>query len=65
MGELAHIVASTWDAQVIYEGDSKTYSFLLDTTRMKTICGNDLVSNDLSHRCIEFIDQYNNERGTS
>ncbi len=58
LGELAHGIASTWNAQVMYEGDSETYSFLLDTTRMKAICGNDLVSTDLSQRCREFIDQY-------
>lgn len=58
MGELAHLIASTWNAQVIYEGDSDTYSFLLDTTRMKAICGNDLVSPDLPQQCYEFIKQY-------
>ncbi len=58
MGELAHGIASTWNAQVMYEGDSDTYSFLLDTTRMKAICGNDLANTDLSQRCRDFIDQY-------
>jgi len=58
MGELAHGIASTWNAQVMYEGDSDTYSFLLDTTRMKAICGNDLSSADLSQHCREFIEQY-------
>ena len=58
MGELAHGIASTWSAQVMCEGDSDTYSFLLDTTRMKAICGNDLVSTDLSQLCREFIEQY-------
>jgi nucleoside-diphosphate-sugar epimerase len=58
MGELAQGIASTWNAQVFYEGDSDTYSFLLDTTRMKAICGQDLAIADLSQRCREFIDQY-------
>ncbi len=58
MGELAHGIASTWNAQVMYEGDSETYSFLLDTTRMKAICGNDLSVTKLSQRCHEFIKQY-------
>ncbi len=58
MGELAHRIARTWNAQVIYEGDSDTYSFLLDTTRMKAICGSDLASADISQRCREFIEQY-------
>ena len=63
MGELAHGIASTWNAQVMYEGDSDTYSFLLDTTRMKAICGNDLGSTDLSQRCREFIGQYEATEG--
>lgn len=58
MGELAHGIASNWNAQVIYEGDSDTYSFLLDTTRMKAICGNDLANTNLSKRCHEFIEHY-------
>lgn len=58
LGELAHGIATTWGARVLHEGDSETYSFLLDTTRMKAICGIDLVSTDLSQRCREFIDQY-------
>jgi nucleoside-diphosphate-sugar epimerase len=64
MGELAHGIASTWNAQVIFEGDSETYSFLLDTTRMKAICGSDLANTDLSERCSEFIAQYEATRST-
>ena len=55
MGELAHAVASTWDAQVIYEGESETYSFLLDNTRMRAICGNELHGVDIGQRCRDFI----------
>ena len=58
MGELAHGIASTWNAQVICEGDSDTYSFLLDTTCMKAICGSDLTVTTLSQRCHDFIEQY-------
>jgi UDP-glucose 4-epimerase len=58
MGELAQVVSTTWNSQVMYEGDSDTYSFLLDSTRMKAICGNDLESTNLSQRCLEFIEQY-------
>lgn len=64
MGELAHGISSTWNAQVMFAGDSDTYSFLLDTTRMKAICGNDLASTDLSQRCREFIEQYEATRST-
>jgi UDP-glucose 4-epimerase len=62
MGELAHSVATTWGAQVIYEGESETYSFLLDTTRMKAICGNAIPSMDLAERCRNFIDDYKANR---
>ncbi len=65
MGQLAHEIASTWNAQVMYEGDSETYSFLLDTTRMKAICGNDLVSSDFSLRCRKFIEQFKSTGGTN
>lgn len=55
MGELAHAVASTWGAQVNYEGESDTYSFLLDCTRMRAICGNDLVDQDFAQRCRDYV----------
>lgn len=58
MGELAHAVATTWGAQVIYEGESDTYSFLLDTTRMKAICGSALPQIDLAERCRTFVEDY-------
>ena len=58
MGELAHIVATTWNAQVLFEGDSDTYSFILDTTRMKAICGNDLENKGIAQHCKEFIQNY-------
>ena len=63
MGELAHTVAMTWNAQVLYEGDSETYSFLLDTTKMKAICGGELVASDLQERCREFINDYRVGKG--
>jgi nucleoside-diphosphate-sugar epimerase len=63
MGELAKEIAGTWNAQVMWEGDSDTYSFSLDTTRMKAICGNDLASADLSQRCRDFIEQYDSTKG--
>lgn len=64
MGELAYGVAATWGAQVLFEGDSDTYSFLLDTTRMKAICGSEVCSIDLPDRCREFIRQYEAARST-
>lgn len=64
MGELAHTVAMAWDAQVLYEGDSETYSFLLDTTKMKAICGAELPASDLPSRCKQFIADYRAGKGT-
>ena len=64
MGELAHVVATTWDAQVLYQGESETYSFLLDTTKMKAICGADLPVVSLQTRCREFIADYRAGQGS-
>jgi UDP-glucose 4-epimerase len=64
MGELAHVIAMTWDAQVLYQGESETYSFLLDTTKMKAICGAELPASDLSTRCKEFIADYRAGKGS-
>ena len=58
MGELAQGIASTWDAQVLYKGDSDTYSFMLDTTKMRAICGSDLSGAGLQQRCRDFMEQY-------
>jgi UDP-glucose 4-epimerase len=55
LGELASAVAGTWGARVIDEGETDTYSFRLDTTRMRKLCGSDLVDASLSSRCREFI----------
>jgi UDP-glucose 4-epimerase len=56
MGELAHAIAKPWNAQVIYEGESETYSFLLDTTRMKAICGASLKEHNITECSQTFIE---------
>lgn len=58
MGELAHLVAKKWGAQVLYQGETDTYSFLLDTTRMKAICGNAIQTPNLSSICEDFIRRF-------
>lgn len=58
MVEIATGVASTWGAKIRYEGDSETYSFTLDCTRMKAICGADLVALPFEERCRQFIAEY-------
>lgn len=64
MGELAHGIAMAWNAQVMYQGDSETYSFLLDTTKMKAICGAELPTLTLQERCQQFIHDYRAAKGT-
>jgi hypothetical protein len=34
IGEFAQNISSAWDAEVVDQGDSETYSFLLDTSLM-------------------------------
>lgn len=56
IGQLARVVGDTWNAQVIYEGGTDPYSYVLDTTRMQAICGNELEAVDLPQRCRQFIE---------
>jgi len=58
LGDLASKVAATWKAQVVDEGNSDTYSFQLDITRMKAICGDGLSVTKFSQQCRNFIRQY-------
>lgn len=58
MAELALSIASVWDAQIIYEGDSEGYSFSLDCTKMRLICRKDLEQPSFESRCRDFISQY-------
>jgi hypothetical protein len=57
MSELAHEVANTWGAQVLYEGTSESYSFLLDTSKMKAICGAALNVQSFPNYCSAFIEE--------
>ena len=57
MGELAHEVAENWGAQVLDEGRSESYSFLLDTSKMKAICGSALSVQSFSDYCSAFIEE--------
>lgn len=58
MGELALDIASAWDAKIQYEGDSETYSFSLDTTKMRIICGSELAQSSIREQCQKFITDY-------
>jgi len=55
VGELARDIAAVWGATVVDEGESPTYSFELDTTRMRQLCGGRLLPVDLPARCRSFI----------
>lgn len=57
IGDLAHAIAANWGAQVTYEGQSESYSFLLDTTRMKAICGSALKTQPFADYCSEFVEE--------
>jgi len=57
MSELAHEVAKKWGAQVLDEGISDSYSFLLDTSKMKAICGEYLNNQSFADYCSTFIDE--------
>jgi nucleoside-diphosphate-sugar epimerase len=57
MGELATEIANAHKAKVIYKGDTNTYSFLMDTTKMKAICGSELKEKTLNSRCQNFISE--------
>jgi UDP-glucose 4-epimerase len=64
LGELAQAVATTWQAEVSDEGESETYSFLLDTTQMKALCGPRLATIDIGDHCRQFIGEYSKARHT-
>ena len=55
MAELAMGIAATWRARIEYQGDSSTYSFALDCTLMRTICGHELTTCTLEDASRRFI----------
>ncbi len=65
MAELAQGIAETWGSKIICEEQSETYSFLLDTTRMKIVCGADLALRSLSDMCREFMEQLEESGGSN
>ena len=58
LGDLAIGIAKAWGAKIQYEGDSETYSFALDCSKMKIVCGQKLITNSLEENCREFIKNY-------
>ena len=55
IGEFAKEIAKTWNADVIDEGISETYSFVLDSSKMNTLLDHSLSVKNLSERSEEFI----------
>jgi UDP-glucose 4-epimerase len=63
LGQLAHQIANVWSAKVVDEGNSETYSFLLDTSLMKQICGDNLKLREFSSDCYDLISKMESLNG--
>jgi len=61
--QLSHQIAEVWGAEVVDEGNSESYSFLLDTTLMRGICGKDLKEIDFSAECHNLIEKMESLNG--
>jgi len=60
IGEFAEQIASVWDAEVIDQGTSDTYSFLLDTSLMDKTIGAQTARPPMAETCRTFINQCRN-----
>jgi nucleoside-diphosphate-sugar epimerase len=63
LGQLANQIAEVWGARVVDEGNSETYSFLLDISLMRSICGKDLKPRDISLDCHELFTKMESSNG--
>lgn len=57
IGEFAEWIAGAWNAEVVDQGNSETYSFLLDTGRMTQLVGESRNHLTVQQRSLEFIQQ--------
>lgn len=57
LGELGKIIASVWGAELIDQGESPTYSFLLNTEKMNRICNLKHNHADIDANCRLFWDK--------
>lgn len=62
IGQFAEWIAEAWSAEIIDEGTSETYSFLLDTTRMDGLIGQGKSEHHIRQRSIDFIEQYRSKK---
>ena len=58
IGQFAEWIASAWGAEVIDQGSSETYSFLLDTSRMNSLIASNYESLSVADRSHKFIEHY-------
>lgn len=61
MGELACMISEVWGSDIEDCGVSPTYSFNLDLTKMKNICGDSTGNTGFDSRCFSFSESINGE----
>lgn len=59
MQELANTIGSVWGAEVVDLGETMTYSFMLDCTKMHEICGSQLADRSFDSECRSFAENLN------
>lgn len=64
IGELGQRIAALWGAQLIDEGTSPTYSFLLDCGKMAKLVGPRRTAASLEQACRQFISSYESGKST-
>ncbi len=57
IGEFATWIADAWGAEVVDQGNSETYSFLLDVGRMDQLIGKQRIQSSVQQRSLDFIQQ--------
>ena len=62
IGDFAEWIAEAWSAEIIDQGVSETYSFLLDTTRMDAVTEKNKIKCDIRQRSLDFIEQYRSKK---
>ncbi|MBU3580226.1 NAD(P)-dependent oxidoreductase [Polynucleobacter sp. 73C-SIWE] len=63
LGQLANQIREVWGSNIIDNGVSETYSFTLDTSMMKNICGADLKARDFGKDCHELLIKMESKNG--
>jgi nucleoside-diphosphate-sugar epimerase len=58
MADLAMGISKVWGARIEHKGESTTYSFALDVTRMRVVCGHELLPCSLEEASRQFIEDH-------